>query len=121
VGGGVSIYITPLSLPHSSASEARGKFGQLLRKAGGAETGRITGAKEFKSRRAKRLGWRLREPLSLQMPICVFRLSRIYVSAILSFNDLCFDDLRFNDPFASTIHASTIYGATIYRLNDLPG
>jgi hypothetical protein len=77
-------------------------LGKLLRKAGEAETGRITGAKEFKSRRAKRLGWRLREPLSLQMPIRVFRVSRIF-------------------DFASAIYGPTIYGATIYRLNDLPG
>jgi hypothetical protein len=64
-------------------------LGKLLRKAGEAETGRITGAKEFKSRRAKRLGWRLRETLSLQMP---FRVFPEFVLTTYSFNGLQFDD-----------------------------
>src|SRR5215469_14563084 len=60
-----------ISLPrcHSSASESRaGKLRQAAPRAGGAETGRDTGAKEFKSELAKRLGWRLREPTSLRAP-----------------------------------------------------
>jgi hypothetical protein len=97
-----------------------GKFGQLLRKAGGAETGRITGAKEFKSRRAKRLGWRLREPLSLRMPIRVFPffevgLSEIRASGIYDLT-ICSSAIRCSTIYGSTIYGSTIYGSTIYAV-----
>src|ERR1700685_2487545 len=63
------------SLPLASLNRERWLAREVFRgaclRAGEAETGRRTGAKEFKSRRAKRLGWRLRERLSLAAPIVV--------------------------------------------------
>src|SRR5580700_1847610 len=60
--------VASLGLTQSRAMARRGSFRRAASRAGEAETGRRTGAKEFKSRRAKRLGWRLRERLSLQAP-----------------------------------------------------
>ena len=63
--------VASLGFTRSRAWLAREVFGTAAPRAGGAETGRRTGAKEFKSRRAKRLGWRLRERLSLRAPHCL--------------------------------------------------
>jgi len=111
-------------------------LGKLLRKAGEAETGRITGAKEFKSRRAKRLGWRLRETPSLQMPFRVFPEFVLTTEALtvcsstihsfsdpwcndLKLNDLSFNDLRCNDlPLKRSTRFST--AARLSLRNDAP-
>src|ERR1700756_1282436 len=78
------------SLPwiHTREKTRKGSLGRLLRGQAGRKTGRGTGAKEFKSRRAKRLGWRLRERLSLRAPRCLLgsfqfsRLSRFYTTYV---------------------------------------
>ena len=68
----VSIYVMSLNGLDAGQARPAKSFERLLRGQAGRKTGRRTGAKEFKSEMAKRLGWRLREALSRQAPCCLF-------------------------------------------------
>jgi hypothetical protein len=106
VDGGVSIYITPLSLPHSCASEARGKFGQT------ASQGRRSGNRPN--------NWRERIQIKKgETPWLASAGNTVPADALSCFPGICSNDLSFNRSTVRRSIASVTQWCNDLKFNDL--